>query len=122
MQPQTLPDCEWPHSTPEVFPAPRLEFDVCSGGLVEGETAAARDFSDFRDLDSCNHTGHTCLAGSGEEQFVVFSAVQGKIKIDLATFIDSRARDCGFRDFCPGTALLAEMRDVCGQAVAQINH
>src|SRR5436190_10106387 len=104
---------EWPDSTPEVLPTPRLEFDVCPGSLTEGQTATARDLPDFGDLNSCDPVWHTCVGGSGEEQFVVFSAVQGKVKIDLAAFIDSCARDSLFPDFRPATALLAEMRGVC---------
>src|SRR6266567_41776 len=113
---------EWPDSTPEVLPASRLQFDDCPGSFSEGRTATAGDFTDFGDLDSGDPVWNTCAGGSGEEQFVVFSAVQGKVKIDLAAFIDSRAGDCLFQDFRPATALLADMRDVCGQAVAKINH
>src|SRR5437660_8517672 len=103
---------EWPDSTPEVLPAARLKFDACPVSLSEGQTATTGDFADFGDLDSGDPVWHACVGGSGEEQFVVFSAVQGKVKIDLAAFIDSRARDCLFPDFCPATAFLAEMRGV----------
>ena len=105
-----------------MLPAARLKFYDCSESLSEGQTASAGDFADFGDLDSGDPVWHMCVGASGEEQFVVFSAVQGKIEIDLAAFIDSRARDCLFPDFRPATALLAEMRDICGQAVAEINH
>src|SRR6266700_8417105 len=113
---------DWPDSTPEVLPASRLKFDDCSGSLSEGQPATTSDFADFGDLDSGDPVWNTCVRESSEEEFVVLSAVQGKVKIDLAAFIDSRARDCLFPDFRPATALLGEMRDVCGQAVAEINH
>ena len=107
----------------EVFPASRVKL-VANPGLAHQDYLFAwRDAANSRNGDSGNAGGNTFATRSREEKFVVLSAVQGELPIDLPRrFPHFGARNKFQLDFHPSGALFADVCQIGGEAIAGVDH
>src|ERR1700722_10683734 len=107
----------------EVFPASRVKLIANPGPAHQDYVFASRDAANSRDGDSGNAGGNTFAARSGEEKFVVLSAVQGELPVNLPRrFAHAGARNQFRLNFRPGNALAADLRQIGGEAIAGVDH
>jgi len=107
----------------EVFPALRMEF--CSHALVihEDDVLLARDVANLGDVDARDSGRDLLATRGGEKQFVVVTAMQGELQIDFVSWPpDAGKRYRRSLDLRANTALFADMPEVGGKAVAEIDH
>src|SRR5581483_1880709 len=101
----------------EVLPSTGREF-LFATVLHDFHATAADDLANARDRNAGNLAGHTPLSSSSEQQFVIVAAVQRQSQI---TNIVAN-RDAGGLDARSGAACLADMVEIGGKAVADVNH
>jgi len=83
----------------------------------------ARDVANLGDVDTRDSGGDLLATRPREKQFVVVPAMQGKLQIDLVSWLpDAGARYSRGLDLRANTALFADMPEVGGEAVAEIDH
>ncbi len=81
------------------------------------------DVAELRNLDASDVGRHSPAAGSSEEQFVVVAAVQGGLKVNFAARFSDVGEGDGVRaNFSAHTAFFADVAEVGGEAVAEVDH
>lgn len=75
------------------------------------------NLTDFRDLDAGNLAGNLFSFWRCEKQFIVFAAMERKLKI--SAFSDG---DLARRNLRRDVAFLADVRQIHGEAIAQVDH
>ena len=113
-----------PASSPaEMLPARRLQLVPFTVLIDQNDVFAADNSPDLRDRHSSDPGWHLLPRWSRKYQFVVFSAVQCRIEINLvARFADLRPRDCFRIDFCSHATLFADMGEIGGKPVTGVDH
>ena len=84
----------------------------CCGVIVE-----VRDCPDLSHPHSCNLPGHPGFLGRCEEKFIVFAAMERKLKIGAAGNGNLAGDDPG-----GDAAFFTDVGEVHGEAIAQIDH
>src|SRR5580704_13482855 len=106
-----------------MFPSPGLEFGSRFVRFFQVDLAPACDLTNLRYGNSGNSGWDPFRARSGEEQFVVLSAVQREFHPNFPQW----PTNCGQWDrrrlqFGPYPAFFADMGEIGGEAVAGIDH
>ena len=84
---------------------------------------APRDVANLGDGDACDSGRDALATGRREKQFVVIAAVQGELQIDfVGWFADAGAGDGRGLDLRANSTLFADVREIGGEAVAEIDH
>jgi len=104
-------------------PTLRLEFVRCAGTVYQEYPSAAGDLADLRNWNAANTRWDPLVAGSGEQEFVVFSAMQGKLQIDFPRRLAHAGSRDGFGlQFGADATFLADVGKVGGKAIAGVYH
>jgi hypothetical protein len=107
----------------EVFPALRMEFRSHALVIHEDDVPLARNVANLGDVDTRDSGRDLLATRPREKQFVVVTAMQGKLQIDFVNWLpDAGAGDARSLDLRANTTLFADMPEVGGEAVAEIDH
>ena len=72
--------------------------------------------ADLGGLHAGDLVGNVCLSGSGEQQLIVFTSVQGQVEIGILGDGNRRGIDC-----CGDTAFPANVSEVDGETIAEVD-
>ena len=107
----------------EVLPALRLEFAGLAAGIEQRHFPVSDNVADFGDTHARDPRRHWLAAWCGEEQLVVIPAVQRELKVDLVSRTsDAGARNCLRLNLRANSTFIADMGEIGGEAVADVNH
>jgi hypothetical protein len=104
---------------------PTLGAQLESHALVihEDELLVARDVANLGDVDTCDSGMDSLATRHREKQFVVITAMQSELQIDFVGWFPYAGT--GYSrglDLRANTTLFADMPQICGEAVAEIDH
>jgi len=106
-----------------MLPALGTEFESHALIIHEDDVLLARDVADLGDVDTRDSGRDLLPARPREKQFVVVTAMQGKLQVDFVNWLaDAGARYSRSLDLRANTTLFADMPEVGGEAVAEIDH
>lgn len=106
-----------------MLPSPRLQAASCAIGTLEDHSAAASDGSDCGDRHAGQGVGDWLVRRRGEEQFVGFAAVKGKMQINFTKGIpNSRERQGGPIYLGPNSTFFADVAEIGREAIAEVDH
>src|ERR1700739_4731550 len=105
-----------------MFPAQRLQVaDFAS--IHEKNSLASRNAPDSRNWNPSNTRWHVLGTGRREQQFVIFTTMQGQLQIEFPLWPAHPGAGNEFGIYlCPHAALFAEVREVGREAVAGVDH
>ena len=108
---------------PEVLPSERAQLRPKLVGMYQQNVFVSRYHTNFSDRDSPDHGWNCSSLGSGEQQLIIFAAVQREAQIDRA----SGTADFGlgnqvFPDLGAGAALLTNVGEIDRKSVANVDH
>ena len=107
----------------EVLPALGTEFGTDTVLIHQDHVLITGDVTDLRDGNACDSAGETFATACGEKQFVVVAAMQRELQLDFAgRFPDVGAGDRWGVDLRADAALFADVPEIRGEAVAEIDH
>lgn len=107
----------------EVLPASGAKVRASAAFIDENDPLLARDAADAGDGNPRDANRDTFPGGQCEEKFVVFAAIEGYAKINRSRLSPNpRARNGVGRDFCTHSRFFADVGEIGGEAVAQIDH
>jgi hypothetical protein len=107
----------------EVLPALGTEFGTHTVLIHQDDVLITGNVTDLRDGNACNSGGETLATACGEKQFVVVAAMQRELQLDIAGwFPDAGPGDGRGVDLRADAALFADVPEIRGQAVAEIDH
>ena len=106
-----------------MLPAARVKLSAVTFRACCEDAPARRHQSDHRYRNACNSGWDAFSSWRGEEQFVVFAAVQRKFEIDLVSWTANLRQGNGTRlQVRTDTALLANVHEIDGEAIAKVDH
>ena len=86
------------------------------------DSRAACDSSDLRDRNTSDLMGNALASGGREQQFVVVTAMKRQPKVNFAGWSPHNgARNGGCLHFRPDAALFADVGQISGEAIAQVD-
>ena len=89
---------------------------------VKSDLPARRNPPDLGERNTRERSGHTSTSGDGEQQFVVFPAMQCQIQINRSRLPDSRVGNAAGVDFGSNATLLTDMSQIRGESIAGVDH
>ncbi len=111
----------------EVLPSAWLEFEADLGVIAAEEQhrrqvlAGLFDVADVADRNAGDFRGNAAVGRRREEQLIFVAAVQRVVERDLVA-TKAGQRDGFGLDFGPHAALLADVREIGGEPVADVDH
>jgi hypothetical protein len=80
-----------------MLPASRVEFVGDAVGIPQEDFANARDVTDLRDRHAGDSRRNFPIPGRGEQEFVIFAAVQSELEIYFVRWLSHAGPRNGFR-------------------------
>ena len=109
--------------SPEVFPTLWLEFRFRSVRTNQKDALASDHAADLSDGNAGDPGGNATSTAGGEQQLVILAAMEGKLRANFdRRLADAGLRNCWFPDFRAAATFLANVAQVGGQSVAEIDH
>ena len=106
-----------------MLPTLGVEFESHALVIHEDDVLLARDVANLGDVDARDLGRDLLPARRGEKQFVVITAMQSKLQIDFAGQLPYGGTGYGRGlDLRANAAFFADMPEVRGEAVAEIDH
>jgi len=106
-----------------MLPTLGVEFESHALVIHENDVLLARDVANLGDVDTRDSGRDLLATRPREKQFVVVTAMQGKLQIDFVSWLpDAGAGDGRSLDLRANTTLFADMPKVGGKAIAEIDH
>ncbi len=106
-----------------MLPTLGAEFESHALVIYEDDVLLARDVANLGDVDTRDSGRDLLATRPREKQFVVVTAMQGKLQVDFVSWLpDAGARYSRGLDLRANTTLFANMPEVGGEAVAEIDH
>ena len=107
----------------EMLPASGLEFVRDAAAIAQEDFASARDVTDLGDRHARDSRWYGSIAGCGEQEFVIFAAVQSEFEIDFMRWFANAGSRNEFRfHFGAHTAFFANVGEVGGKAITGVDH
>lgn len=107
----------------EVLPALRSEFDSGAVRVQENDLPGSGDVANLGDVDTRDSGRDSLTAGRREEQFIIVTSMQSEFEFDFAARLANLgARNRVRQDLRTNPALVANMPEIGGEAVAEIDH
>lgn len=106
-----------------MLPTLGVEFEFHALVIHEDDVFLARGVANLGDVDARDVRRDLLPARRGEKQFVVITAMQGKLQIDFVSWLpDAGTRYGRGLNLRANTTFFADMPEVGGEAVAEIDH
>ena len=107
----------------KVFPASGMESVRYSTAIPQDYFASAGDSPDFDDRHARDLRGYGSIPGRGEQEFVIFAAVQGELEIYFVRWFAHAGPRNGFCfHFGAHATFFADVGKVGGESVAGVDH
>lgn len=104
-----------------MFPSLRLKLASSLGGINDQHLLTATNYTNFGKWQTIDAGWHTSVFVGGKKEFVGVASVKCELKVHIAPS-ELRPGNCFFPEVRAHSALLANVREIGGEAIADVDH